>query len=67
MRDIEIVEAEFEGFKTVSEEEILSLWSTFKASGLSGQEAWNAIVIGMALDMVFARTEKLKRVKSPDN
>lgn len=54
--------SELESFDVITEEEIVSLWRTFKASGLSGEQAWHAIVIGMALDMAFARTEALKRV-----
>lgn len=53
---------EFENFEAITPDEILSLWRTFKASGLSDEhEAWLAIVTGMALDIAFARTETHKR------
>jgi len=47
---------ELDSFDALTREEILSLWRTFKASGLSEREAWHAVVTGMALDIAFART-----------
>lgn len=49
-------------FEDVSEEEIISLWRSFKATGLSEDAAWNAIVTGIALDMAFSRSKSLRPV-----
>lgn len=49
-------------FENVTEEEIIFLWRSFKSSGLSGDEAWHAIVTGIALDMAFARSRKLPQL-----
>lgn len=46
----------------VSEEEIISLWRSFKASGLSEDAAWNAVVTGIALDMAFSKSKWLRPV-----
>ena len=46
-----------------TEEEIICLWRSLKASRLPAEEAWHAIVTSMALDMAFARSKKLKRVE----
>ncbi|MBI2089178.1 MAG: hypothetical protein HYT78_10605 [Deltaproteobacteria bacterium] len=46
-------EHEIDAFENVTEEEILSLWRSFKATGLSEDQAWHAIVTGIALDMAF--------------
>jgi len=45
-------------FETVTEEEIIFLWRSIKDRGLSEDEAWQAVVTGMALDM--ARVELIK-------
>ena len=42
-------------FETVTEEEIIYLWRSIKGRGLSEDEAWQAVVTGMALDMAFAK------------
>jgi hypothetical protein len=47
-------------FDNITEEEIISLWECFKGNGLSADEAWHAIVTGIALDMAFERSETLK-------
>ena len=52
-----------DGFGHPTEEEIISLWQTFRSAGLSDKEAWDAIVAGIALDMAFSRTETLPRVE----
>ena len=39
-------------FETVTEEEIIYLWRSIKGRGLSEDEAWQAVVTGIALDMV---------------
>ena len=48
-----------EPFENITEAEIISLWEVFKSSGLSADEAWNAIVAGIALDVAFARSKNL--------
>lgn len=44
-------------FETVSEEEIIELWRSIKVKGLSEDDAWHAIVTGIALDMAFSKTK----------
>ncbi len=41
--------------ETVTEEEIIYLWRSIKTRGLPEDQAWQAIVTGIALDMAFAR------------
>ena len=53
---------EYEAFNNVTEEEIISLWRCFRSGGLGWEEAWHAIVAGIALDMAFARRQNLKYV-----
>ena len=55
--------SELDTFENVTEEEILSLWQSFKSGGLSADEAWDAIVTGIALDMAFARSKNLRQVE----
>ena len=50
-------------FESVSEEEIIYLWRSIKGKGLSEDEAWQAIVTGMALDMAFAKTKTTKQIE----
>jgi len=50
-------------FENVTEEEIISLWQSFKSAGLTADEAWHAIVTGIALDMAFARSQGLRRLE----
>jgi len=54
---------ETDPFDNVTEEEIISLWQSFKSAGLTADEAWHAIVTGIALDMAFARSQELRRVE----
>jgi hypothetical protein len=54
---------ETEGFENITEAEIISLWEVFKSSGLSADEAWNAIVAGIALDVAFARSKNLSTIE----
>ncbi|MDH3443116.1 MAG: hypothetical protein OEN50_04265 [Deltaproteobacteria bacterium] len=44
-------------FDSVSEEEIIGLWRSIKGKGLSEDDAWHAVVTGIALDMAFAKTK----------
>jgi hypothetical protein len=44
-------------FEAVSEEEVIGLWRSIKDKGLSEDDAWHAIVTGIALDMAFSKTK----------
>jgi hypothetical protein len=50
-------------FESVTEEEIIYLWRSIKGKGLSEDEAWQAIVTGIALDMAFAKTKASKEIE----
>ncbi len=52
-----------ENFDDLTEQDIIILWRSFKLAGLSGDEAWHAVMTGMALDMAFARTRGLSEVE----
>jgi hypothetical protein len=54
---------ELDPFENITEAEIISLWEVFKSSGLSADEAWNAIVAGIALDVAFARSKNLTTIE----
>jgi hypothetical protein len=43
-------------FETVTEEEVIQLWRSIKGRGLSEDEAWQAVVTGIALDMAFSKS-----------
>ena len=50
-------------FESVTEEEIIYLWRSIKGRGLSEDEAWQAIVTGLALDMAFSKTRSYKQIE----
>ncbi len=50
-------------FESVTEEEIIYLWRSIKGRGLSEDEAWQAVVTGIALDMAFAKTRNCKQIE----
>ena len=50
-------------FETITEEEVIDLWRSIKGRGLSENEAWQAIVTGLALDMAFARPRVNKQIE----
>ena len=50
-------------FESVTEEEIIYLWRSIKWKGLSEDEAWQAIVTGIALDMAFAKTKATRQLE----
>ena len=56
-------EREQDIFESVTEEEIIYLWRSIKGRGLSEDEAWQAIVTGIALDMAFAKTKTAKQLE----
>jgi len=43
-------------FDSITEDEVIYLWRSIKGKGLSEDEAWQAIVTGIALDMAFAKS-----------
>ena len=50
-------QADQDFFESVSEEEIIGLWRSIKGKRLSEDDAWHAIVTGIALDMAFSKTK----------
>jgi hypothetical protein len=50
-------------FESVTEEEIIYLWRSIKGKDLSEDQAWQAIVTGIALDMAFAKTKSAKQLE----
>ena len=50
-------------FESVTEEEIIHLWRSIKGRGLSEDEAWQAVVTGIALDMAFAKTRNSVQIE----
>ena len=54
-------------FETVTEEEIIYLWRSIKGRGLSEDEAWQAVVTGMALDMAFAKSKCYAQTEHSDS
>ena len=54
---------QIDNFDDLTEQDIIILWRSFKLAGLSGDDAWHAIMTGMALDMAFARTRGLSEVE----
>ena len=48
-------------FESITEEEIIGLWRSIKGRGMSGDQAWQAIVTGIALDMAFAKSHAFKQ------
>lgn len=56
-------EAEQDFLESVSEKEIIDLWRSNKGLGLSEDEAWQAIVTGIALDMAFAKPRTVRPIE----
>ena len=50
-------------FESVTEEEIIHLWRSIKGRGLSEDEAWQAVVTGIALDMAFAKSRNCSHIE----
>ena len=50
-------------FESVTEEEIIYLWRSIKGRGISEDEAWHAVVTGLALDIAFAKTNACKQIE----
>ena len=50
-------------FENVTEEEVIYLWRSIKGRGISEDQAWQAIVTGIALDMAFAKPRTYHQVE----
>jgi hypothetical protein len=50
-------------FETVTEEEVIYLWRSIRGRGISEDEAWQAIVTGLALDMAFAKSKRYSEIE----
>lgn len=55
--------SELDAFDSVTEEEIVCLWRSLHSSGLSEGEAWDAVVVGLALEVAFERSKGLRQVE----
>ena len=44
--------------ESVTEEEVIILWRSIKQKGLTEDEAWHAIVTGLALDAAFSNNRR---------
>ena len=50
-------------FENITEEEVIFLWRSIKGRGISEDQAWQAIVTGIALDMAFAKPRTYHQVE----
>jgi|TARA_B100000315_G_C14420815_1_gene515465 predicted DNA-binding transcriptional regulator AlpA len=55
--------SDVEVFDDVTEQDIIKLWESLKAAGMSSNAAWDTILTGIALDMAFPRTKKMSVVE----
>ena len=56
-------EREQELFDSVTEDEIMYHWRSIKSKGLSDDDAWQAIVTGIALDMAFSKSKTSRQIE----
>jgi len=56
-------ERDQEFFDSVTEDEIMYHWRTIRSKGLSDDDAWQAIVTGIALDMAFAKSKTFRQIE----
>ena len=56
-------ERDQEFFDSVTEDEIMHHWRSIRSKGLSDDDAWQAIVTGIALDMAFARSKASRQIE----
>ena len=54
---------EQEFFDSVTEDEIMYHWRAIRSKGLSDDDAWQAIVTGIALDMAFAKSKTFRQIE----
>lgn len=56
-------EREQDLFSSITEEEIIHLWRSIQGRGVSENDAWQAIVTGIALDMAFQKTKTTRNIE----
>ena len=52
-----------EFFDSVTEDEIMYHWRAIRSKGMSDDDAWQAIVTGIALDMAFAKSKIFRQIE----
>jgi hypothetical protein len=50
-------------FESITEEEVIYLWRSIKGRRLSEDDAWQAVVTGLALDMAFAKSRAAQQIE----
>lgn len=56
-------ERDQEFFDSVTEDEIMYHWRTIRSKGMSDDDAWQAIVTGIALDLAFAKSKTFRQIE----
>jgi hypothetical protein len=56
-------ERDQEYFDSVTEDEIMYHWRAIRSKGMSDDDAWQAIVTGIALDMAFAKSKISRQIE----
>jgi len=56
-------ERDQEYFDSVTEDEIMYHWRAIRSKGMSDDDAWQAIVTGIALDMAFAKSKIFRQIE----
>ncbi|HXK27907.1 MAG TPA: hypothetical protein VJ646_06610 [Candidatus Binatia bacterium] len=56
-------ERDQEFFDSVTEDEIMYHWRAIRSKGMSDDDAWQAIVTGIALDMAFAKSKIFRQIE----
>ena len=56
-------ERDQEFFDSVTEDEIMYHWRAIRSKGMSDDDAWQAIVTGIALDMAFAKSKISRQIE----
>jgi hypothetical protein len=56
-------ERDQEFFDSVTEDEIMYHWRAIRSKGMSDDDAWQAIVTGIALDMAFAKSRIFRQIE----
>ena len=56
-------ERDQEFFDSVTEDEIMYHWRVIRSKGMSDDDAWQAIVTGIALDMAFAKSKTFRQIE----
>ena len=54
---------EQEFFDSITEDEIMYHWRAIRSKGMSDDDAWQAIVTGIALDMAFAKSKTFRQIE----